>query len=93
MPNLVTKQFKLSNAKNFIEQFNATSGNSLYMFLAKPSVWSSDSEVPPDPIDNQQSYSKLWQEMIGLKKRQKQELKKRQIQRKNLLITYVNGLR
>ena len=68
MPNLVTKQFKLSNAMNFIEQFNATSGNSLYMFLAKPSVWSSDSEVPPDPIDNQQSYSKLWQEIIGLKK-------------------------
>jgi hypothetical protein len=68
MPSLITKQFKLVNAKNFIEQFSASSGNSLYMFLAKPSRWSSDSDVPTAPVDNYQSYSKLWQEIVGLKR-------------------------
>ena len=68
MPNLVTKQFKLSNSKSFIEQFSDSNGNSLYMFLAKPSVWQVNNDTPPNPTDTIQDYSKIWDEIIALKK-------------------------
>lgn len=68
MPNLVTKQFKISNSKNFVEQFSGSSGNSLYMFLAKPSIWAVGSDVPPAPTDTQKDYAKTWDEIISLKK-------------------------
>lgn len=68
MPNLVTKQFKISNSKSFIEQFSDSSGNSLYMFLAKPSVWSVSADTPSNPTDTIQDYSKLWDEIIALKR-------------------------
>ena len=68
MPNLVTKQFKISNSKNFIEQFSGSSGNSLYMFLAKPSSWNVGSDTPIEPIDSFQDYFKTWDELISLKK-------------------------
>jgi hypothetical protein len=67
MPNLVTNQFKIVNAKNFIAQFS-DSNNSLYLFLAKPSIWSTESELPNDPVDTQPSYFNIWDEMISLKK-------------------------
>jgi len=68
MPNIITNQFKISNAKSFIENFALSTGNSLYMFLAKPSIWSTESEFPPVPTNSQQLYSKLWHEIISLKK-------------------------
>lgn len=68
MPNLVTKKFKIINAKNFIEQFSVSSGNSLYMFLAKANQWAADNDTPTDPKDNQESYVTLWDEIISLKR-------------------------
>lgn len=68
MPNLVTKQFKISNSKSFIEQFSDSRGNSLYMFLAKPSAWNVSSDIPSSPTDTIQDYSKIWDEIIALKK-------------------------
>jgi len=68
MPTLVTKQFKVSNAKSFLEQFASSSNNSLYMFLAKPSVWNHNNDVPSEPIDSNQNYSKTWDEMISFKR-------------------------
>lgn len=68
MPNLITKQFKISNSKNFIEQFSGSEENSLYMFLAKPNLWGSENDLPIDPIDSQTEYTKIWDEMISLKR-------------------------
>lgn len=68
MPNLVTKQFKISNSKSFIEQFSSSSGNSLYLFLAKPNIWQTESDTPSAPIDSPQEYFKTWDELISLKK-------------------------
>lgn len=68
MPNLVTKQFKISNSKSFIEQFSDSSGNSLYMFLAKPSVWNVASDTPTNPTDTIQDFPKIWDEMVALKR-------------------------
>jgi hypothetical protein len=68
MPNLVTKKFKIINARNFIEQFSVSSGNSLYMFLAKANQWAADNDTPLNPEDTQESYSTLWDEIISLKR-------------------------
>ena len=51
-----------------MEQFSSSSNNSLYMFLAKPTAWSSTNDVPPDPIDSNQDYAKIWDEIISLKR-------------------------
>jgi hypothetical protein len=68
MPNLVTKKFKIINARNFIEQFSVSSGNSLYMFLAKANQWAADNDTPLNPEDTQESYNTLWDEIISLKR-------------------------
>ena len=67
MPNIVTKKFKLNNAKTFIDSVNESGGNSLYMFLARPNPWVSADE-PTTPEDTQTSYSTLWDEIVSLKR-------------------------
>jgi hypothetical protein len=66
MPNIVTNNLKISNAKNFKDSVSQDSGSSLYMFLAKPNPWPND-EVP-DPQDVQDTQSKIWDEIISLKR-------------------------
>lgn len=67
MPNIVTKKFKLNNAKTFIDSVNESSGSTLYMFLARPNPWAS-SDDPAIPEDTQSSNSALWDEIVSLKK-------------------------
>jgi hypothetical protein len=67
MPNIITKKFNLENAKTFLDSFADTGRNSLYMFLAKPNSWG-EPDLPPDPVDNLQEQSKIWDEMISLKR-------------------------
>jgi hypothetical protein len=66
MPTIITNKLKLNNAKNFIDSVSLDSGNSLYMFLAKPSIWNDD--IVPEPTDVQETNSKIWDEMISLKR-------------------------
>jgi len=66
MPNIITNKLKLNNAKNFIDSVSLDSGNSLYMFLAKPNIW--NDETVPAPLDIQETNSKIWDEMISLKR-------------------------
>lgn len=68
MPTIVTQQFKIDNAKNFMAQFTTPNTNSLYMFLAKATPWNTDFEIPPDPQDNSQNYFKLWDEILAMKR-------------------------
>lgn len=68
MSNIITKKFKINNAKAFKENYaNISYGNSLYLFLARPNPWDNDSS-PPDPADTQENYSKTWDEIISLKR-------------------------
>lgn len=67
MPNIVTKKFKLNNAKTFIDSLNESTGTSLYMFLARPNEWTSTAD-PVTPEDTQGSESGLWDEIVSLKK-------------------------
>ena len=66
MPTIITNKLKLNNAKNFIDSVSLDSGNSLYMFLAKPSIWNDD--IVLEPTDVQETNSKIWDEMISLKR-------------------------
>jgi len=65
MSNIITKKFKINNAKAF--RTNYINTNSLYLFLARPNPWQNDAS-PPDPIDNQENYSKTWDEIISTKR-------------------------
>jgi hypothetical protein len=68
MSNIITKNFKINNAKAFKENYaNVSYGNSLYMFLARPNPWNNDS-IPPDPTDDLENYAKTWDEIISLKR-------------------------
>jgi hypothetical protein len=68
MSNIITKQLKINNSKNFIDSVSLTSGNSLYMFLGKPNPWQGDDNSPPLPKDNQQNITNIWDEMVSLKR-------------------------
>ena len=67
MPNIVTNKLRIDNAKNFKNGVSLTSGNSLYLFLSKPSPWSGDGTVP-DPKDYSLDTAKTWDEMVSLKR-------------------------
>jgi len=67
MPNIITNQLRINNAKNFIDSVQISSGNSLYMFLGKPNSWS-DEAAPGVPKDTLGYSAKIWDEMIGLKR-------------------------
>jgi hypothetical protein len=67
MPNIITNQLRINNAKNFIGSVQISSGNSLYMFLGKPNAWSMES-APDMPEDTLRYSAKIWDEMIGLKR-------------------------
>jgi hypothetical protein len=66
MPNIVTNKLRINNAKNFLDSISLSGGNSLYMFLSKPNAWQDD--TVPDPLDIKETYSKIWDEMISLKR-------------------------
>ena len=67
MPNIVTNKLRIDNAKNFKNGVSLTSGNSLYLFLSKPSPWSGD-ETVPEPMDYSLDTAKTWDEMVSLKR-------------------------
>jgi hypothetical protein len=66
MPNIVTNQLKISNSKNFIESISDESGNYLYLFLGKPNPWSGEDVPPPEDIYG--TYSRIWDEMVSMKR-------------------------
>jgi len=66
MPNIITNQLKINNAKNFMDSFALSGGNSLYMFISKPNPWEND--VVLNPLDKQTYNAKIWDEMISLKR-------------------------
>lgn len=66
MPNIVTNQIKLSNARNFLDSLFAA-GRSIYLMLGRPQPWQTESR-PPAPEDAPQDISKYWDESIALKR-------------------------
>lgn len=67
MPNIITKKFNLENSKLFLDSFAENGKNTLYMFLGKPNSWG-ETDYPPDPVDNLQEHTKIWDELISAKR-------------------------
>lgn len=64
MPNIITKQINIENARAFIENL---SRNPLYLFLGKPTPWDRETS-PPIPKYGKEDIAQYWDEMIGLKR-------------------------
>lgn len=67
MPNIITNKLKIDNANGFKDRISLSSGNSLYMFLAKPNKWQ-DEALPSLPMETQDFSAKIWDEMISMKR-------------------------
>lgn len=66
MPNIVTKEIKLSNARNFLDSLSV-SDRSIYLMIGRPQSWYKESS-PPEPTDSPQEISKIWDESIAVKR-------------------------
>ena len=71
MSAIITDQFRILNAKNFVAGIASTSSNSYYTFVGLPnpnnisSTWDAS---PFDPVDNFDNENNYWDTMIALKK-------------------------
>lgn len=67
MPSIVTNKTRIVNAKTFVDSFTNEDENVLYVFLGKPTPWPDDKN-PPIPKDTQENTSRIWDEVLGLKR-------------------------
>lgn len=68
---LATDNFRNKNIRGFIEDaLNPESENTYYVFLGKPTVWSSSDDTPEDPVANESEYyfNRIKNELVGIKK-------------------------
>lgn len=70
MTAIIRNNFRIRNAKDFLENFSATEHDTernLYLFIAKSRAWTN--ELSPDaPADTLSSAAQVWHEMLGCKK-------------------------
>lgn len=68
MPGIVTRKFRIHNAKQFKEAFSENDFTRMYLFIGRVTPWDNDSN-PPTPIDSvEQTQYDHWRSMIGMKK-------------------------
>ena len=72
MSAIITSQFRLENANNFIAS-TADVSNSVYVFIGKSDAWSSSKDIntdstAPTPQDTVADVNDAWQNMIAMKK-------------------------
>lgn len=73
MTGLVTTDFRVTNAKQYVEMFSESEDN-IYFFLGKYSSWvdpgteAVDDNNPTVPTDTKYELRDVWREMIALKK-------------------------
>ena len=70
MSAIITDQFRISNAENFVSSIGSTS-NSYYSFVGLTNSTDYDSnweQTPPSPIDSLDNYHDIWDTIIALKK-------------------------
>lgn len=74
MTAIVTKQQRIQNAKNFIQDFSGSpEQNSLYLWIGKSDPWNDDTNDPVDgtipvPIDGEYHKSQIYNEMLAMKR-------------------------
>jgi hypothetical protein len=73
MTAIIKNNFKLQNARDFLENFTVQSSTrNHYLFIGKPTVWGSGTQTeelsPPNPQDTRNEEQRIWDEMLSLKK-------------------------
>jgi len=73
MPAIITSKFRFHNAEQFKESFSETTATNYYLFIGRPSAFSSSTgggtdSAPPTPVDNRTSEAFQWDEMLAAKK-------------------------
>lgn len=89
MSAIITDQFRILNAKNFVSSLTSPE-NSYYSFMALPNATDYDENwenSPPSPIDNFDHYNDYWDTLISLKKISDDDV--RQVVRK---VTWESGI-
>ena len=64
MPQILTNNFKVYSAQQFV---NSVGTNSLYLFIGKPTSWANETN-PDTPINNESQSNEYWSDSIALKK-------------------------
>ena len=72
MPGLVTSDFRVLNAKQYIEMFSESEDN-LYFYMGGYTPWTTDTgeasdDYPPSILDANSDHKAVWDEMIALKR-------------------------
>ena len=68
MPSVITRSFRIHNAKQFKEAFTEPSPTRLFSFIARITPWDNES-VPPTPVDRIQDIDYcIWRGMTAAKK-------------------------
>ena len=67
MPQLITTNFRVYQASEFVESFADTSNNSIYTFIGRSLPWA-DENSPPSPSNNFNSEREAWESVVSLKK-------------------------
>lgn len=73
MTAIIKNNFKLQNARDFLENFTVHSATrNHYLFVGKPTVWGQGTQAeeltPPTPQDTEYDENRIWDEMLSLKK-------------------------
>ena len=72
MSTIQTHDFRVENARNFIESLYGDGENASYMFIGKPTPWENENR-PPVPVNNLENFFDVYQEMLSLKRIQGNE--------------------
>lgn len=73
MTGLVTTEFRVTNAKQYVEMFSEAEDN-IYFFVSKNTPWidpasgQPDDNNPPNPVESKFDLRNVWSQMIALKK-------------------------
>jgi hypothetical protein len=68
MTEVVSRNYRLNNARQFFEMFGESTPTNLYLFVGKTTPWSDDAN-PPSVTDTPQNLNySTWQNMLGMKK-------------------------
>lgn len=67
MAAIITNQYRIHNAKQFIEAFDEADETNIYLFIGRPQEWEEE-HSPDTPEDTIESSYRVWDDMIALKK-------------------------
>lgn len=68
MPDLITKEFRLHNAEQFLEQFSESTPDNIYLYIGKPRPWPDDNNPPTLSQTMNEIYYNPYETMVAMKR-------------------------